>query len=193
MSHRHHEHDRRFARGEHPGHDHDHGSDHADGRGRRRRGGRRSGRLFDHGELQLVVLNLITEQPRHGYEIIKEIEDRVANTYSPSPGVIYPTLIMLEELGHATVAQMDGKKLYAITLDGAAYLTANRVALDGALERMRSVSAANSGGPAPEIVRASENLRLALRLRQGRGPLNAEQIRAIATALDVAAIAIERS
>src|SRR5882762_9856235 len=82
------------------------------GRGHHLRGGR-SGRLFDHGELRLVVLCLISERPRHGYEIIKEIEDRVSVNYSPSPGVIYPTLTMLEELGHANVAESIGKKLYS--------------------------------------------------------------------------------
>ena len=165
---------------------------HEDGRGHHRRG-RRSGRLFDHGELRLVVLGLISERPRHGYEIIKEIEDRVAGTYSPSPGVIYPTLTMLEELGHATVAEADGKKLYAITADGTAYLAANRTALDNALRRMQSVNTAHSGGPAPEILRARENLKLALRLRESRGPLTEQQVRDIAAALDEAAIAIERS
>jgi DNA-binding PadR family transcriptional regulator len=195
MRHRHsnQEHGRRFARG--PSRDGDPGHDRENGRGHRRRerGGRRSSRLFDHGELRLVVLALIAEQPRHGYEIIKEVEDRVAGTYSPSPGVIYPTLTLLEELGHASVAESDGKKLYAITPNGTAYLAANQAALDSALDRMQSVSKANSGGPAPEIIRATENLKLALRLRQGRGPLTEEQVRMIAAALDSAAVAVERS
>ena len=110
MRHRHSDHDRHggphrrgsfedgdFRHGHH-GRDHSDGEHH--GRGRHRFG-RRPGRMFDHGELRLVVLALISERPRHGYEIIKEIEDRVAGTYTPSPGVIYPTLTMLEELGHA--------------------------------------------------------------------------------------------
>jgi DNA-binding PadR family transcriptional regulator len=141
----------------------------------------------------LVVLALIAERPRHGYEIIKEIEDRVAGTYSPSPGVIYPTLTMLEELGHATVAESEGKKRYAVTPDGAAYLSLHQAGLDRALARMRSVNDANSSGRAPDIIRATQNLKLALQLRQGRGPLTEEQVRAIATALDTAAVAIERS
>jgi DNA-binding PadR family transcriptional regulator len=149
--------------------------------------------MFDHGELRLVALALISERPRHGYEIIKEIEDRVAGTYTPSPGVIYPTLTMLEELGHATVSETDGKKLYAITADGTAYLVANNSAVDNALQRMQSVNIAHSGGPAPEITRARENLKMALRLREARGPLTEQQIRDIAAALDAAAIAIERS
>jgi len=140
-----------------------------------------------------VVLGLISERPRHGYEIIKEIEDRVSGTYSPSPGVIYPTLTMLEELGHATVAESAGKKLYAVTDEGTAYLTANQPALDHALARMKSVNTAHGGGPAPEIMRARENLKLALRLREARGPLTEQQVRAIAAALDAATVAIERS
>jgi len=199
MRHRHSDHDHhgeRHRRGsfedgdfrhEHRGRDHEH-----HGRGRHRFG-RRSGRMFDHGELRLVVLALISERPRHGYEIIKEIEDRVAGTYTPSPGVIYPTLTMLEELGHATVSENDGKKLYAITADGTAYLAANKSAVDNALQRMQSVNTAHSGGPAPEIMRARENLKMALRLREARGPLSEQQIRDIAAALDAAAIAIERS
>jgi DNA-binding PadR family transcriptional regulator len=186
--------ERRFARG--PAGDgghHEHG--HGFGRlhGRMRGGGGRSGRLFDHGELRLVVLALVAEQPRHGYELIKEIEDRVAGTYSPSPGVIYPTLTMLEELGHATVAESGGKKLYAITPEGTAWLAANQPAVDAALARMQAVKAANSGGPLPEVMRATENLKLALRLRLARGPLTEAQVRAIAAALDAAATAIERS
>jgi DNA-binding PadR family transcriptional regulator len=173
--------------------DGDHRRGHGEARGGRHRRGGRSGRLFDHGELRLVVLALISEQPRHGYEIIKEIEDRVAGTYSPSPGVIYPTLTMLEELGQATVAESNGKKLYAITADGSAYLAANKSALDQALQRMQSVNTAHGGGPAPEIMRARENLKLALRLRESRGPLTEQQVRDIAAALDAAAVAIERS
>jgi DNA-binding PadR family transcriptional regulator len=184
-----HHHGRHFGRKSFSDGDHGHG----EGRGGRHRRGGRSGRLFDHGELRLVVLALISEQPRHGYEIIKEIEDRVAGTYSPSPGVIYPTLTMLEELGQATVAESAGKKLYAITADGTAYLAANKSALDQALQRMQSVNTAHGGGPAPEIMRARENLKLALRLRESRGPLTEQQVRDIAAALDAAAIAIERS
>jgi DNA-binding PadR family transcriptional regulator len=202
MRHRHSDHDYRggqHRRGSFEDGDfrHEHrGRDHRDhehqGRGRHRFG-RRPGRMFDHGELRLVVLALISERPRHGYEIIKEIEDRVAGTYTPSPGVIYPTLTMLEELGHATVSETDGKKLYAITADGTAYLVANNSAVDNALQRMQSVNIAHSGGPAPEITRARENLKMALRLREARGPLTEQQIRDIAAALDAAAIAIERS
>ena len=90
------------------------------GWGRRGGGfGPREGRMFDGGELKLVILALIAEKPRHGYEIIKELGERVGGDYSPSPGVVYPTLTMLEEMGLASVSQDDqGRKLYAVTPEG---------------------------------------------------------------------------
>jgi len=100
---------------------------------------------------------------------------------------------MLEELGQASVAKSGGKKLYAITPDGETHLAGNRVVLNGALARMDAVRAAHGDGPSPQIVRATENLKLALRLRQSRGPLTLEQADSIAAALDAAALAVERS
>ena len=149
--------------------------------------------MFDHGELRLVVLALIAESPRHGYEIIKAIEERLAGSYSPSPGVIYPTLTLLQELGHATVDEQDGKKRYTITTEGQRYLADHQAAVDAALARMKEVSTRHGGGPAPQIIRAMENLKLALRLRMGRGPLTAEQLQTVAALIDAAALAVERS
>ena len=143
--------------------------------------------------MRLVILALISERPRHGYDIIKEVEDRTGGSYSPSPGVVYPTLTMLEELGHAALTESEGKKSYAVTPEGTVHLATNRAAVDEALRRMRDVGGGQGGGPPPEIVRATENLKLALRLRQGRGPLTEAQLRAIAAALDAAAVAVERS
>jgi len=158
------------------------------------RGGGRGGRVFDHGDLRLIILQMIAEKPRHGYELIKAIEDQLGGSYSPSPGVVYPTLTMLEELGYATVAPTEGgKKLYTVTAEGTAHLDANRNAVEGVFARMREVGAAYGGGPAPQILRAMENLRMALRLRMGRGPLTDEQVRAITLALDGAATQVERS
>src|SRR3954471_11563007 len=125
--HSHHDHGRRFSREEHSqdgmyvGH-HQY---------RRHGRGGRLGRFFAHGDLRLVILHLIAEKPRHGYEIIKAIEEQVAGAYSPSPGVIYPTLTLLDELGYVTVAASgeDGKKLHAITRQGEAFLEANRPTL----------------------------------------------------------------
>jgi len=169
------------------------GEGHGHGHHMHGRGGRRSGRVFDHGELRLVVLALIAERPRHGYEVIKAIEERLAGSYSPSPGVIYPNLTMLEELGHATVEERDGKKLYAITAEGTAYLAVHQAAVDAALARVSEINAAHGGSPAPQLIRATENLKLALQLRQRQGPLTEEQLRRIVETLDAATIAIERS
>ena len=155
------------------------------------RGGR--GRVFDQGDLRLVLLSLIAEKPRHGYEIIKEIEDRVGGAYSPSPGVIYPTLTLLEELGHTRVSEEGGKKLYTITPEGETALAANKAAVEALIARMSEIRAALGGGPAPQIVRAMHNLRLALRMRLSRGPLSDAQIDAVTRALDQAAQTVERS
>src|SRR5712672_2573181 len=101
--------------------------------GHHRGGGRgmRGGRIFDHGDLRYVLLQLIAEKPCHGYELIKAIEDKLGGMYSPSPGVIYPTLTLLEELGYLRSETAGGtKKLYSVTEEGTAFLTANRAVVD---------------------------------------------------------------
>jgi DNA-binding PadR family transcriptional regulator len=182
------QHARRFAHGLHDGTERHHGRHHGHGEHRRR-----GGRVFDHGDLRLLVLRLLQEKPRHGYEIIKAIEDRLAGTYSPSPGVIYPTLTLLEELGHAEVRATEGsRKLYAITEAGAAALEAEKAAVDAVMARLANAEASRASTHAPPLVRAMENLKLALRLRTSRGPLSETEVDAIAAALDTAARTIER-
>src|ERR1700757_1823367 len=75
-------------------------------------------RMFGAGDLRYVILQLISEKPSHGYEIIKSIEEKLGGAYAPSPGVIYPMLTMLEEMGHATVVTDGPRKLYTITEEG---------------------------------------------------------------------------
>jgi DNA-binding PadR family transcriptional regulator len=149
--------------------------------------------VFHHGALRLVVLALIAEGPRHGYEIIKAIEERLAGSYSPSPGVIYPTLTLLQDLGHVTVQENDGKKRYSITDEGRAFLAANQPAVDAAMARMQDVNMRHGGGPAPQIIRAMENLKMSLRLRMGRGPLSEAELQSVAAAIDAAALTIEKT
>jgi DNA-binding PadR family transcriptional regulator len=170
------------------------GGRHADGHhGHSMRGGRR-GRVLDQGDLRYVLLHLIAEKPRHGYELIKAIEDKFGGMYSPSPGVIYPTLTLIEELGLVTVENAGGtRKLYALTPDGTAFLAANRALVDAILARMDEAGRAFAGGPAPEIQRACRNLEAALSIRLGRGPLDPEQVRAVAAIIDRAAADIEHS
>jgi len=162
------------------------------GHGRRHGGGMR--RMFEQGDLRLVVLVLLGERPRHGYELIKEIEALSGGVYAPSPGVIYPLLTMLEEMGLARLEADEGsKKLFALTEQGRAELAAKRKEAEHLLARLSDAKARASGGRSPQIVRAIENFRLALRLRLERGPLSDEEIAAIAAAIDNAAQAIERS
>ena len=199
MFHFHSHHGRRHARDDRGPADHhgEHAGRERLGRGRRfGRGDGQAGlgRFFAHGDLRLVILQLIAEQPRYGYEVIKAIEERVGGAYSPSPGTVYPTLTLLEELGHVTVKPGEGtKKLHEITGDGRAFLEGNRRTVDALLARMAEAAKANGGGPPPQVVRGMENLKLALRLRLNNGPLTGDQAAAIGAALDAAATAIERT
>jgi len=164
--------------------------DHYRGAGR----GGRLGRVFDHGDLRYVLLHLIAEKPRHGYELIKAIEEKFGGMYSPSPGVIYPTLTLLEELAYLRAETGDGtKKLYSLTDEGGNFLAANRATVDAIFDRIAEASRAYGGGPAPEIRRALHNLELALSLRLGKGPVDQAQVSTITAALDRAAADIERS
>jgi DNA-binding PadR family transcriptional regulator len=158
------------------------------------RGGRHGGRLFDYGELRLLLLAIISNAPSHGYELIKTVEERFGGSYSPSPGVIYPTLSWLDDMGYAAIEPAEGgRKRYSITQEGKAFLAANRAAIDDLMARASGGGPrGREGVPAP-VVRAMENLKLALRLRLRRGDLDAASAEAIAAALDLAAQTVEKS
>jgi DNA-binding PadR family transcriptional regulator len=96
----------------------------------------RARRMLAQGDLRLIALALIAQAPRHGYEIIKQLEEKTADWYSPSPGIVYPTLTYLEEAGYVTAAAEGAKKLYTITDEGRAYLEANRELVDVVLDRL---------------------------------------------------------
>ncbi|HEX7340890.1 MAG TPA: PadR family transcriptional regulator [Rhodanobacteraceae bacterium] len=123
------------------------------------------GRVFAHGELKLVLLALIAEQPRHGYELIRTIEEMFDGNYAPSPGAVYPTLTMLEEMDYASVESGDGgKKRYSITAAGRAFLAENKVAVDAVMARMEQSAKMYARMAAPDTIReALHNLRHALR------------------------------
>jgi DNA-binding PadR family transcriptional regulator len=99
----------------------------------------RAGRMLAQGDLRLIALALIAEQPRHGYEIIKVLEDKTAGWYSPSPGIVYPTLTYLEEAGYVTVQADGAKKLYTITEEGRAHLAENQDFVDAVLARLAAI------------------------------------------------------
>ena len=151
-------------------------------------------RMFDQGDVRLIILKLISEKPSHGYELIKAIEDRLGGAYAPSPGIVYPALTLLEEQGFIRVESTDGpRKLYAITPEGESVLERNRGLVEAIFARIAEIGARHGGGPSPQILRAMENLKLALRLRLSQGPLSAEQVARIANVLDDAAKDVEGS
>jgi DNA-binding PadR family transcriptional regulator len=163
------------------------------GEGRRgRHRGERVGRFLEHGDLRYVILALLEEQPRHGYELIKELEERTGGAYRPSPGVVYPTLSLLEDEGFIRQAGADtGRKLYEITDEGREALTRNRAGVDAVFARMNEASQ-NAGPGRPRIGRAMMNLGMALRARLSR-PVTPEELDRIVSMIDDTAAAIERA
>ena len=169
------------------------GRGHGEGRGEGR-GGRGGGRLFSHGGLRMVLLHLIAQQPRHGYELIKAIEESVNGTYSPSAGVVYPTLTLLEEMGYIRVQENAGesqRKSYEVTDTGREYLAENEAAVTELLARLASRRERSEDMP-PQVMRALHNFKYAVHLRLGGEPLSTEQANAFAAILDAAAQQLER-
>ncbi|MDB5418712.1 MAG: PadR family transcriptional regulator [Phenylobacterium sp.] len=155
--------------------------------------GRRLGRLLEHGDLRFVVLALLGEQPRHGYELIKELEERTGGAYRPSAGVIYPTLAMLEDEGLIRPAGGEvGRKLFEPTEDGKKVVEESRAHVDAVFARMAEV-AESSESSRPRIARAMANLGMALQNRLSRRPITAAEIDRIVSILDDTASAIEKS
>jgi DNA-binding PadR family transcriptional regulator len=157
------------------------------------RGPDRPERPLEQGDLRWLVLDLIALQPRHGYEIIKAIEEMLNGHYTPSPGVIYPTLTFLEETGLIASEAQATKKLYSLTNEGRAALEANAAAIQAIRARIEETRMRFGGPPAPEMHRAMENLRAAIQVRLAKGELSPESLAAVTAALDRAAGEIERS
>lgn len=179
--HRHHSHHGRHSDSSRSGYD-----DHS------RRSGRR-GRLFDSGELKLVLLKLIEEQPRHGYDLIREVEGRSGGDYAPSPGVVYPTLTLLLEMGLIEEAGADGaRKLFAVTEAGRANLVENAAELTAALGRLQSVADVRERTDAAAIARAMLNLKSAIHNRLSQEGVDKAVILEVAGLIDQAASGIER-
>jgi DNA-binding PadR family transcriptional regulator len=154
------------------------------------RGGR--GRFFGPGDLRLVMLALIEKKPRHGYELIKDLEAKFGGAYAPSPGSVYPTLTLLEELGHVRSSASEGtKRLVEITDEGRRYVADNQAALDSAMSRMAMAARAASGEMPPEDVHhAMHTLKAALSFH-GAG-WNAAETERIRKIIEEAAAAISK-
>jgi DNA-binding PadR family transcriptional regulator len=159
----------------------------------RHRGGpfarRRGRRVFDSGALRLVVLGLIGEEPRHGYDIIKDLKQRFQGAYAPSPGAIYPMLQLLEDAGLVTSESRGIKRLYTITRAGRAYLEESREELDRIRAQIDEAAA-----PIGEVAigEAIRDFRAALYARMRRGTLDEEQARKLRDILTEARAKIEK-
>ncbi len=172
------------ARGGGPGHGPRHGGY---GHGGFGRWGGSGGRVFGPGDLRLVLLALIAEQPRHGYELIKEIEQRFGGAYAPSPGSVYPTLTWLEDLGYVRATASEGsKRLFEITDEGRAFLAENQATVDGVMDRMGLAARAMTGHAAPDVIyQAMHTLKAALRFH--RAGWSASEIKRVQKILERAA------
>ena len=161
------------------------------GGGRGERGERR--RMFDSGELRLVLLKLIADEPRHGYDLIRQIEELTGGAYAPSPGVIYPTLTLLDDMGQIEAQQSEGaKKLFAINDAGRADLEANADVVDAAIARLTAVGEETQRTDSASVRRAMGNLRQVLMDRLGDRDLDKAALHDIVALIDEAAQKIER-
>jgi DNA-binding PadR family transcriptional regulator len=159
-------------------------------------GRRRGRRPFDYGDLRLIVLGMIAEAPRHGYEIMKAIEARMGGGYSPSPGVIYPTLSWLEDMGYAASEATGGRRSYRLTPEGEAFLVANREAVEALDARMGAPRHQHDHHrherPEP-VVEAMGALRQALRARFAHGLVDPAEAEGIAAAIRAVAQQVEKT
>lgn len=157
-----------------------------EGRGRRRR-------MFDSGELRLVLLKLIADEPRHGYDLIRQIEELTGGAYAPSPGVIYPTLTLLGDMGQIESTDSDGaKKLFAITDAGQTELDANKDAVDALIARLTEVGEERQRTDRASVRRAMGNLKAVLMNRLGDCDLDETTLHQVVALIDEAAQKIER-
>lgn len=157
------------------------------------RGSRGRRRMFGSGELRLVLLKLIADEPRHGYDLIRAIEELTGGDYAPSPGVIYPTLTMLTDMGLIEEKAAEGsRKAFAATKEGKKHLKENADEVEALFERLEEVKPNREGSRHPPIGRAIGNLMNALRHRVQESGFDDELVHEITNILDEAAQRIER-
>jgi DNA-binding PadR family transcriptional regulator len=160
------------------------------GGGRR---GRRARRMFEGGELRLVLLKLIADEPRHGYDLIRAIEELTGGEYAPSPGVVYPTLTLLQDMGLIEEAAGEGpRKPFQVTDEGRSHLAERADEVEALFDRLADLKPRQSDMAGPAIGRAVRNLMTALSHRIGRNGLDDDLLHEIAAILDDAAQRIER-
>lgn len=152
----------------------------------------RGRRMFGSGELRLVLLKLIADDRRHGYQLIKAIEELTQGTYAPSPGVVYPTLSLLADEGAVREAEGEGaRKAFAITEQGSAELAEKQAEVARVLARLAERGEGRRHGPPPQVARALGNLLTVLRQTKHKEH-SEERHNAIVDIIDEAAKRIER-
>ena len=157
------------------------------------RGGRGRRRMFGSGELRLVLLKLIADEPRHGYDLIRAIEELTGGDYAPSPGVVYPTLTMLADMGLIEEVAAEGsRKAFTATAEGKTHLAENSDEVDALFERLEEAAPDKDGKRHPPIGRAIGNLMTALRHRVAHDGFDDALVPEITEILDDAAQRIER-
>ncbi|MBT1869976.1 PadR family transcriptional regulator [Enterobacter mori] len=156
-------------------------------------GGRRRPRFFGHGDLRLVILDILTRNASHGYELIKEIENLTQGNYTPSPGVIYPTLDYLQDQTFITITEEEnGRKKIAITAEGQNWLDENREQLEQIQVRIKARSVGFQLRKNPQMKRALENFKAVLDLKVNQGELSDAQLKQIVGVIDRAALEISQ-
>jgi DNA-binding PadR family transcriptional regulator len=157
------------------------------------RGGPRGRRMFDSGELRLVLLKLIADEPRHGYDLIRQVEELTGGAYAPSPGVVYPTLTLLDDMGLIEARQAEGaKKLFAVTDAGTTHLSENAELIEALMARLADVGAERARTDSASVRRAMGNLREVLIHRLRHEDVAKETLHEIVALIDEAAQKIER-
>jgi DNA-binding PadR family transcriptional regulator len=160
----------------------------------RRGGGRGRRRMFESGELRLVLLKLIADEPRHGYDLIRAIEELTGGEYAPSPGVVYPTLTLLQDMGLINEAAGEGaRKPFQATDEGREHLEQNAAEVEELFERLEEAGSHRRKGHRPEIGRAIGNLMTALKNRIAHEGWNDTLLNEVVDILDEAAQRIERA
>ena len=156
-------------------------------------GGGRRQRFFGHGELRLVILDILTRNASHGYELIKEIENMTQGNYTPSPGVIYPTLDFLQDQTFITITEEEnGRKKIAITVAGQRWLDENHEQLEHIQVRIKARCVGFQLRKNPQMKRALDNFKAVLDLKVNQGELSDAQLKQIIGVIDRAALEISQ-
>jgi DNA-binding PadR family transcriptional regulator len=149
--------------------------------------------MFEGGELRLVLLKLIADEPRHGYDLIRAIEELTGGEYAPSPGVVYPTLTLLQDMGLVEEAPGEGpRKPFQVTEEGRAHLAEREEEIQALLERLTELKPRPFPEGGSPVWRAMRNLGVAIRSRLGHGDVTEETVHELAALIDEFAQRVER-